>query len=233
MKNSSLDFGGTTIQRKHYVLSCAVKKHSFILLSILMTSPRSQVKNLGVILDSETWVLILASKLKFYQLKNISRARPFLSRANAETLVCTFITCTLAYCNVFLSGLLKKNIVQLQLLQNSAACMLTKTRKSTFYIDFKVSVVATCFLQDWFEDPFISFLKLSVVSDLICLWAACILWTFSSSGGRFLIIPRVGTKTNGEASFYCYSPHLWKDLPDLRAVENLDVFKKATQDPSL
>jgi hypothetical protein len=47
-----------------------------------------------------------------------------------------------------------------------------------------------------------------------------------SSGSRLLIIPKVRTKTHGEASFSYYGPHLWNRLPeDLRAAENVHVFK--------
>ena len=52
------------------------------------------------------------SKNAFYHLKNIARARPFLSQANAETLLHTFITCRIDCCNALLSGLPKKNISQ-------------------------------------------------------------------------------------------------------------------------
>ncbi len=69
------------------------------------------------------------TKNGFYHLKNIAKVRPFLSQANTETLIHAFITCRIDYCNALLSGLPKKNIAPLQLLQNSAARVLTKTRK--------------------------------------------------------------------------------------------------------
>ena len=69
------------------------------------------------------------TKTAFYQLKNISKVRPFLSLSNTERLMHAFITSRLDYCNALLSGLPKSTINQLQLMQNSAARVLTRTRR--------------------------------------------------------------------------------------------------------
>ena len=50
--------------------------------------------------------------------------------------------------------------------------------------------------------------------------------TLRSSGTGLLEVPKVRTKTYGEASFYYYGPRLWNSLPeDLRAAETVDIFK--------
>ncbi len=94
--------------------------------------PSEQVKNLGVTLDSElSFIPHIKHVVKtgFYHLKNIARVCPFLSRANTEMLVHAFISSRMDYCNALLSCPPKKSISHLQLPQNSAACVLMRTRK--------------------------------------------------------------------------------------------------------
>ena len=89
------------------------------------------VKNLGVIFDSElNFIPHIRNMMRigFYHLKNIARVRPFLSQASTEVLMHAFISCRLDYCNALLSGLPKKSILNLQLLQNSTARVPTRTR---------------------------------------------------------------------------------------------------------
>ncbi len=107
---------------------------------------KNQIKNLGVILETD---LIFSSHVKavnksaYYHLKNRARIRCFVSSQDLEKLVHAFITSRVDYCNGLITGLPKKTIRQLQLIRNTAARILTRTRKSehitlvTFRIDFK------------------------------------------------------------------------------------------------
>ncbi len=115
-----------------------------------------KIKSLGVILETG---LSFSSHVKevtksaYYHLKNIARIRCFVSSQDLEKLVHAFITSRVDYCNGLLTGLPKKTIRQLQLIQYAAARILTRTRKSEhitpvlrflhwlpviFRIDFKV-----------------------------------------------------------------------------------------------
>ncbi len=94
---------------------------------------KNQVKHIGVILETD---LSFSSHVKaviksaYCHLKNITRIRCFVSSQDSEKLVHAFITSRGDYCNGLLTGLPKKTIRQLQLIQNAAARILTRTRKS-------------------------------------------------------------------------------------------------------
>ena len=68
-------------------------------------------------------------KSAFYHLPNIAKIRKFISFKNCETLIHAFVTSKLDYCNSLLSGLSQNQIQRLQYVQNSAARLLTGTRK--------------------------------------------------------------------------------------------------------
>ncbi len=97
---------------------------------------KHQVKNLGVILETD---LSFSSHVKadtksaYYHLKNIVRIRSFVCSQDLEKLVHAFITSRVDYCNGLLIGLPKKTIRQLQLIQNAAARILTRTRTSEHF----------------------------------------------------------------------------------------------------
>ncbi|MDG2555395.1 reverse transcriptase domain-containing protein, partial [Vibrio parahaemolyticus] len=192
------------------------------------------VKKLGMIFDSELCFIPHIkniTKAGFYHLKNIARVCPFLSQANTEVLMHAFISCRLDYCNALLSGLPKKSINNLQLLQNSAARVLTRTRgrehitpvlKSLhwlpvrFRIDFKVLLLVFKCLNG---------LGPSYLSDLLLPYQPS--RTLRSSGTGLLIVPRVRSETHGEAAFSHYGPHLWNSLLEsIRTAETVDFFKR-------
>ncbi len=92
---------------------------------------KNQVKNIGVILEIDLSfsshakaVTIILSSQKHLKI------RCFVSSQDLEKLVHAFITSRVDYCNGLLTGLPKKTIRQLQLIQNAAARILTRTRKS-------------------------------------------------------------------------------------------------------
>ncbi len=114
---------------------------------------KNLLKNLGGILETK---LSFSSHVKavtksaYYNLKNIARIRSFVSSQDLEKLVHTFITSRVDY---YYGLLPNKTVRPLQLIQNAAARILTRTRTSehitpdlrslhwlpvTFRIHFKV-----------------------------------------------------------------------------------------------
>ncbi len=94
--------------------------------------PLSTVKNLGVILDSNLSFenhISYVTKTAFFHLRNIANLRNMLSVSNVEKLVHAFMTSRLDYCNVLLGGCPASSINKLQIVQNAAARVLTRSRK--------------------------------------------------------------------------------------------------------
>ena len=73
--------------------------------------------------------ITLIGKSAFYHLHNIAKIRMFISFKDCETLIHAFVSTKLDYCNFLLSGLSQNQIQRLQYVQNSAARLLTGTRK--------------------------------------------------------------------------------------------------------
>uniref|UniRef100_A0A3B1JSL1 Reverse transcriptase domain-containing protein n=1 Tax=Astyanax mexicanus TaxID=7994 RepID=A0A3B1JSL1_ASTMX len=103
----SLNFGGTVI------------------------SPSTQVRNLGVLLDSTlsfTAHINSVVKTAFFHLRRIAKIRRSLTQSTAEILLHAFISSRLDYCNSLLAGISSSSIHKLQMVQNAAARLLTHTR---------------------------------------------------------------------------------------------------------
>ncbi len=92
----------------------------------------SSVRNLGVLFDSnlsfESHVSSIC-KTAFFHLNNISKLRPMLSMSNAVMLIHAFMTSRLDYWNALLGGCCACLINKLQMVQNAAARVLTRTKK--------------------------------------------------------------------------------------------------------
>ncbi len=92
-----------------------------------------KVQHLDIICDS---ALKLAKqinavvKMSFFQLRLISKIKPFLSRKVLEKFIHVFIFSRLDYCNSLYYGVHDKSLDRLQLIQNAAARLLTRPRKN-------------------------------------------------------------------------------------------------------
>ncbi len=96
------------------------------------TVPSSTVKNVGVILDSLLSFkkhISHVTKTAFFHLRNIAKLRNMLTVSDAEKLVHAFMTSRLDYCNAPLGGCPASSINKLQIVQNAAARVHTRSRK--------------------------------------------------------------------------------------------------------
>ncbi len=88
--------------------------------------------NLGVIFDDSLSLhphIKATCKSVFFQLRRISRIRRFLTPSATKTLVHSFVSSRLDYCNSTLCGLPEVDLNKLQCVQNAAACLVTRTKK--------------------------------------------------------------------------------------------------------
>ena len=124
-----------------------------------------------------------------------------------------------------MSGLPKKAISQLQIIQNAAARVLTKTRwrahitpvlKSlpvSFRIDFKIILLVYKSLHSHAPE---------YMSDMLSRYTPS--RSLRSYGTELFTVPKARKKRHGEAAFSCYAPSLWNTLPEhLRMIETVET----------
>ena len=194
----------------------------------------TSVKNLGVIIDSElnfNTHINNVTKIAFFHLRNIARIRDYLSLDDAKTLIHAFVFSRLDYCNAILSGLPKKSTDRLQLVQNAAARVLTKTKMRehitpvlaslhwlpvAFRIDFKILLLVYKALNG---------LAPSYLSDCLPRYVPDRLLR-SSYADLLDPPPKMNYKKYGESAFCFYGPTAWNKLPlYLRQAVSVDSFK--------
>lgn len=101
-------------------------------LGPLATSLSGTVSNLGVLFDSSFKFDKQVSsvvKSSFYQLRQVSKAKHYIPHRDLEKLIHAFVTSRLDYCNSLYFGLHSTLLHRLQVVQNAAARLLTRTAR--------------------------------------------------------------------------------------------------------
>ena len=97
-----------------------------------MVPPANQVKNLGVILDAEMSMRPRVNQIvksAYYHLRAISRIQRHLDHKTRVSIVQTLVISRLDYANSILAGLPQTLLRKLQLVQNNAARLVSRTRR--------------------------------------------------------------------------------------------------------
>ncbi len=193
----------------------------------------ASAKNIGVIFDN---FLLLDKqvthicKAAFSHIRNIAKIRKYISFDHCEILIHAFVTSRLDYCNSMLSGLPKKQITRLQYVQNSAARLLTGTKKydsiSPVLMDLHWLPVAERI------DYKIMLLTFKAIHGLAPAYLSELLTfykpkrTLRSANKSFLDVPRCNLKMYGQRAFSYVAPTLWNRLSyDMRTCETITEFK--------
>jgi len=196
----------------------------------------SSARNLGFTITSDMTLDKHISNIcrsAYFELRKISTIRHTLSVQTTNTLVCAFVLSKLDYCNSLLSGCPLYLIQKLQKLQNSAARLVLKARKSdhatpllrTLHwlpiksrIDYKLSTL--CF-------NFFSGSSPAYFSELLTVYTPT-RQLRSSSDTRILLVPRTKTKTYGHRTFTYSASTQWNSLPyNIRHMQSPQAFKRA------
>ncbi|KAI2648195.1 putative RNA-directed DNA polymerase from transposon BS [Labeo rohita] len=220
-KTEIIVFGSSDVPNTHHGNS-----------SVLFSSVKSCVKNLGVLFDSALKFdrqINLVVKSCFYQLRALAKVKTFLSFKHFETAIHAFISFRLDYCNSLYLGINSSSISRLQMVQNAAARLLTGVRKHEhitsvlrslhwlpvrFRIDFKVLMLVFKCLNG---------LAPSYLSDLCEYHPER---TLRSANQSLLTVPKSKLKSRGDRAFAIAAPKLWNKLPiHIKTAPTLHIFK--------
>ena len=189
-------------------------------LGTLASNINNSARNLGVLFDHR---MNLESHVKkvtqscFFHLRNISKIKPILTPKDLEKIIHTFIPSRLDYCNGLYTTLSSSSIYKLQLVQNTAARILTNTNRRSHItpvlaalhwlpiksrIDFKILLTTYKALHG---------LAPAYISEL--LTAKPNVRSLRSSDQGLLVIPASKFKTKGDRAFSVVAPTLWNALP--------------------
>ncbi len=178
----------------------------------------SSVRNLGVLFESNLSFDSHGASICTTESKNISKLRPMFSMSNAEMLIHAFMTSRLDYCNALLGGCSARLMNKLQMVQNAAARVLTRTRK----YDHISPVMSTMY---WlpikhYIDLKILLITYKALSSLASQYLSELLSHYSpprplqSQNSGHLIGPGISKSTAGGRSFLYLAPKFWNNLPN-------------------
>ena len=197
----------------------------------------SVVQNLGAWVDDQLTMAVHITKIcsaAFYHLHNIRSIRKYLSMDSATTLMHSFVSSQIDYCNGLLYGVPKCHIGKLQRVQNAAArlvimqgkfCHITTVLNQlhclpvSFRINFKILLLTFKPIHD---------LATSYINDLVKIRPLNLRYRLQSNNGILLSHLSFKTlKTLGDRAFVTSAPKLWNDLPrEIRMAKSVDILKK-------
>ncbi len=153
-----------------------------------------------------------------------------LSFPVAERLINTFVFTRIDYCNALLAGASKATLNKLQVVQNSAARILTRTRMRdhitpvleslhwlpvSFRVDFKILMLTYKALHG---------LAPQYLSELLIPYTPT--RDLRSSETGVLTVPLTRLRSMGDRAFSSLAPKLWNSLPiEIRQAKTLSTFK--------
>ena len=192
------------------------------------------IRNLGAIFDSR---LDMAAQVRnmvkttCFHLRNIGRVRNMLTVDTAKQVVQSLVISRLDYCNALLAGIPNNLMERLQRIQNSAARLVSRTRRQDHItpvlinlhwlpikcrIDFKILLLVYKTFHG--EAPV-------YICKLLTPYQPK--RTLRSGDKGLLDQPRAYRRTFGDRAFAIYAPNAWNALPqNIRLSPSVASFKK-------
>ena len=195
----------------------------------------SYVKNLGTFFDKTLSMEKQCNSISrscYMHVRNIGCIRPYISEDACKILVNSLVTSRLDYGNALLYGINKAFIKKLQRVQNTAARLVTMTKKSEHItpvlahlhwlpVEFRIQYKLLLYVHKSLNGLSPVYLK-----ELIKLYAPS--RSLRSESALQLEVPRTRTKTYGERRFDKAAAVLWNNIPDcLRKADSILTFKKS------
>ncbi|KAI5612458.1 hypothetical protein C0J50_1126, partial [Silurus asotus] len=175
-------------------------------------------KDLGVIIDPSLSFeahLNNITRIAFFFLRNIAKIRNMMSLQDAEKLVYAFGTSRLDHCNALLSVCSSKCINTLQLVQNAAARVLTRSRK---YDHITPVLISLHWLPIKSRIDYKILLTYKALNGLAPQYMSELLYQYDpprllrSKDAGYLLVPQIMKTTARGRSFSYKAPQLWNSL---------------------
>ena len=192
-----------------------------------------QARNLGAIFDSHMTMKSHISNVircSALQLRNISRIRKYLSRDATEQIIHSFVTSRLDNNNALLYGLPVNQLYRLQKMQNTAARIITFTRKSAHITPILKELHWLPVTQRIVFKLMLTVYK--CVNEIAPVYLSELLENYAPtrtlrSANMQLLQEHKSNRSWGDRSFTIAAPRLWNKLPiNIRTAKNITIFKK-------
>ncbi|XP_077103334.1 uncharacterized protein LOC143756659, partial [Siphateles boraxobius] len=198
-----------------------------------IVSPSPQARNLGVVFDSTLSLephICHVIKTSFFHLRNVAKIRSSLTPSAAERLIHAFISSRLDYCNSLLLGISSNYIKRLQLVQNAAARLITRSKswhhitpvlKQLHWLPISHRITYKILVLTY---KAIHHLAPSYLTDLLSPYQPS--RSLRSTSAGLLCIHKSKLRSFGDRAFSRAAPRLWNSLPhDIRTSESLTIFQ--------
>ena len=215
--------------------SWLVKKYPSVSISVGESDIRSSasVKNLGMVFDSiMSMELFVKEKVKSanFGLSSIAKIRKYLTPEATKTICQALVVSKLDYANSLLHGINNSNLYQLQLLQNRAARLISRTKpwehitpvlKDLHWLKIKERIEFSI-LKHVFKC--LNDLGPQYLRDLLTVSKPS--RELRSTTKSILVVPRCKSKM-GERAFSISGPKLWNTIPEqIKEAKTILSFKK-------